>query len=1537
MTRNFNHYNYFKSKTSRYSYNQNINIQPAFCGQTLGGHSFFSTDTDWIDTTSKITIYYQMGNTFKFIVPKSMTISNIVFDALDSSLLPTESWLKENARWCTISGTTLSVNSANPSPVSSWNVQTIQTEECKTTFGDSFFQFGYSDTLSNISGVGTLTLSNWVFQNFFYDFTSLIGLTKDYGNVVVTGSTFDKFSNWGSIIRDTREYPSLDYISSSTSSQAAITYRDSMFTINQLKNKYFVEPSTYCTSQSWSSISISSSTFTNFNYLKSGGHTYHKVSSSSNMGFQGIIMNLINFYGNVAVYNNSFLSLQFKYNNWEETSNVATTLDANNIWGTPSISQQKSIMNINIKSAVTEIYGNSFTQWSSFSGIIFIMRDLSFNGAVLIHNNIFTQSSAITGTNVLKIFLYSPISFYSSYTLSYMVWANVQISSNTFNLNVGWQYTRGIIEANWYTYNYDSSLFSLVYNNYYPNPPYSVMSFILSKQGVVSFSTVNNMTLPSSLQTIDTNKFLLSNNTYSQNFISSFRSLNEFMNFRRIHMLSETYIKNTGQSWESLNKYGSIKSICNAQSISSSNNFALYAYYGASDNEFTLFDYANINYLDQYYPVSPIIIQLSLYVFIDGIVFDNNSQQEVNTKYLNSQYPSGAITFRMCKGALYLNNLIIRNYKGFDQEILQTILGSDYSNVINYAPNERDSNGNPPVNASYPKYVMDYGIKNPLIKFARPSTLSDYDYANQFDVCSFNKLILSNITKYDPITSTPLFIDITDECGSISISNISISDVDSIRGQTSIFGLKNYGSIIITNGVIQNVNKNAYLYDTTGFSYVTPTGGVFIFNSLQSNSSYSSSVYSITNLTFKNIYARKGGAFYFGINSQVTTAHANSIALSSITIQDSMSYENGAISFAAGSQNVTITNSNFISNIGINWEADIRVVTTGSLQISNTTFKLFSSSNANSGQSMTIMMSTPFAFIVNVSNITVIWSNTQFSNTTYISYINSAETQLIKSSPILINPGSLQSSSSTFSSWFNSINGAVIQANSDSLFTDSGSTFTQNAAASGGALFLRKSTASLTNTVFTYNYAASGGAITLDSGSTISTFVGVQCNYNYANNGGWINSIGSSTLLIQGSTIKYNYAVQIASALYFLGASTTSITSTEISFNYAKSGDAVYQLFTPLTLVNVTFVNNIADQQSTWIFVAFSTLIVKNSTFKNTQFPNSTSKIENAAANSQVNGCFLSASSGATLTIIGSEFDSGYANNGGAIYVSGNSDVTISDSNFKNWYASISGGAIFAAGFQTFTLTNWNFEGNSWSTTGTDLWFKSGESHISNANFKLIAGPPSISLEGGKFYGININMSNLYPNNIVERNYYWMGPGIFGTSMNYFYLFNSSLSNLNYGTYGGAIYILVAASQNNIIPQNPTYIFDTCTFTSNSGIYGGAVYLEEVEYVSFNSCNFINNSAINYSVYGGGQGGAILYESTTVNSKVSFSNQNTFKNNLAQKSGGAIYWNYIQPDNVTNQIYTNNSALNYGNNYAWFAQRIQSITASEYNSLNPLR
>ena len=1534
MTRNFNHYNYFKSKSSGFSYNQNINIQPAFCGQTLGGHAFQASDTDWISTSSKITVYYQMGNTFRFTVPKSMTVSNIIFDALDSSLLPTESWLKENARCCTISGTTLSMNPSNPNPASSCTVQTIQTEECKATFGSSFFQFLYSDTLSSISGVGTLTISNWVFQNFFYDFTSFIGLTKDHGKVIVTGSTFDKFSNWGSIIRDTREYPTLDYLST-TSTQSKLTYRDSMFAINLIKVKYFVEPTTSWISSSWSSISISLSTFTNFNYLKVGGHTYHIVSSTSKMAFQGIILNLIYFYGNVAINKNSFSGLKFKYNNWEEQQNSGTTLDTNNIWGTPTVTQQKSALIINVKSSYIEIYDNSFIQWNSNQGTVFVMRESSYNGGVLIHNNLFLQNSAIYGANVLKIFLYTSSSFYSSYNLSYMVCANVQISSNTFKNNFGWQYVRGVIFANWYTDGYDSSLANLAYYNYYADPPYSVASYILSKQGVVSFSIVNNVTMPNSLQKIDTNKFLLLNNTYDQNGIPGFRSINEFYNFRRIHMNSETYIGNLGQYWESLNKYGSISSNWNKQSILYSDSWSLYSYYGTPGTGYTLQDVSNINYLDQYYPVSPILIQVSLFVYIDGITFDNNYMQEINTKYLNSMYPSGAITFRMCKGSLYLNSLTIQNYKGIDFNNLQTILGSDYASIINYAPNQRDSNGDPYVNATYPEYIVDYGFKNSLIKFGRPSSISTYDYSNQFDICSFNILNLYNITQYDPIKATPLFIDIDNDWSAISISNINIKDVDAIRGQTSIFGLKTYGSITIANGTIQNINKNAYSYDTTDFSYVPSIGGVFIFNSIQSNLTYPNSIYTFSNLTFDKIYGRKGWSFYFGTSTQVTTAHNNSVSINSITIQNSVSYESGTITFDSGKQFVTISKSNFASNLGINCEADIKIITSGSLAISDSSFKLFSSSNLNSGQSITLEMNTPFTLTVKIVNTIIKWSDYLFDQNTYISYINATNSQLNKQSPVLLNPGSLESTSSTFSNWFNSLTGGAIQVNSDSSFIDNGSTFTQNIASSGGAIYFRKSTGSFTNSIFTYNYADSGGAITLDSGSSIQTFTGVTWNYNYANNGGWINSIGESSISIRNSKFNYNYSNQSSSALYFLGAGESSVASSEISYNNANSKNTISLLFTPLSLTNVTFIDNISKEQSLGLFATFSSLSIQNSTFIIKNLPNSETSQENASLNSQITGCFILIGSSADLVITGSYFESGYSNYGGAIYVSGNSDITISETTFKNWYSSVSGGAIYATGFKTFKLTNCNFEGNSCGNTGTDLWIKSGETHIFNSKFMLKAGPSSINLESGEFYGENIVMTTQYQSNVnAKRNYYWMGSGIYGSSMNYFYLHNSSFTSLNYGTYGGAIYLLTLNTSKNKTIINPVYVFDLWNFESNSAFFGGAVYLEEVEYALFKSWNFKNNSAVSDSELEGGIGGAIYYQSSTNYSKVVFENTSTFEDNVALISGGGIYWNYIQPENILQQAYSNNNAHQYGSNYGCFAQELQIISETEYKSIN---
>ena len=91
-----------KSKTSQCSYIYDVNIQPAFCGQTLGEHSFGASDADCIDSSDKIIVYYQKGDSFHFTILKSLKVTSIIFDALDSSLFYTESYLKENAQWCVL-------------------------------------------------------------------------------------------------------------------------------------------------------------------------------------------------------------------------------------------------------------------------------------------------------------------------------------------------------------------------------------------------------------------------------------------------------------------------------------------------------------------------------------------------------------------------------------------------------------------------------------------------------------------------------------------------------------------------------------------------------------------------------------------------------------------------------------------------------------------------------------------------------------------------------------------------------------------------------------------------------------------------------------------------------------------------------------------------------------------------------------------------------------------------------------------------------------------------------------------------------------------------------------------------------------------------------------------------------------------------------------------------------------------------------------------------------------------------------------------
>ena len=97
-----------------------------------------------------------------------------------------------------------------------------------------------------------------------------------------------------------------------------------------------------------------------------------------------------------------------------------------------------------------------------------------------------------------------------------------------------------------------------------------------------------------------------------------------------------------------------------------------------------------------------------------------------------------------------------------------------------------------------------------------------------------------------------------------------------------------------------------------------------------------------------------------------------------------------------------------------------------------------------------------------------------------------------------------------------------------------------------------------------------------------------------------------------------------------------------------------------------------------------------------------------------------------------------------------------------------------------------------------------------------------------------------------------------------------------------------------------------------------------------------------------GSGGAIYYSSSGKSndlnfyigtySKCVFEAGNTFTSNSAAVSGGAVYWNYNDPSNITaTPTYSSNTAAKYGNDYGSFAQRLITITESQYNNINSSR
>lgn len=123
------------------------------------------------------------------------------------------------------------------------------------------------------------------------------------------------------------------------------------------------------------------------------------------------------------------------------------------------------------------------------------------------------------------------------------------------------------------------------------------------------------------------------------------------------------------------------------------------------------------------------------------------------------------------------------------------------------------------------------------------------------------------------------------------------------------------------------------------------------------------------------------------------------------------------------------------------------------------------------------------------------------------------------------------------------------------------------------------------------------------------------------------------------------------------------------------------------------------------------------------------------------------------LSITNSNFQNGMASLGGAIYISGDSDVSIYDSNFYKNYAKTFGGAIYGSGFSKLYIGKGStFQNNIALEKGDDFYVLNTETNLiiedtnitnPEAKTSIYAEVVSLSILRTNFLNMNKNDESL--------------------------------------------------------------------------------------------------------------------------------------------------------------------------------------------------
>ena len=490
----------------------------------------------------------------------------------------------------------------------------------------------------------------------------------------------------------------------------------------------------------------------------------------------------------------------------------------------------------------------------------------------------------------------------------------------------------------------------------------------------------------------------------------------------------------------------------------------------------------------------------------------------------------------------------------------------------------------------------------------------------------------------------------------------------------------------------------------------------------------------------------------------------------------------------------------------------------------------------------------------NKSSIFEIKANSHviFKNITFINGYSSDNGGAIK----VDSGSSIELIDCTFSNNFAENNGGAIFINSDSLTSVSlisTSTFTDNTAKNGSAIYVMGSSVNISSSVFTNNLAkAYGGSLYVDGvlHINLTTF-----KDNRASNGGaiFLNDTFGKYSTIENSTFENNNATGDGGAC-FISADNVHVKDLIFKDNVAgDDGGAFNWAGSYGVIYNITCINNRGISVNTSSTRGGTICLTgSNVNITKSHFSLSSAYMDESKDYSKVDGGALFIT-GNDVVVDETTFDScNSTNNGGAVYVIGNR-THILNCDFNNCIGR-DAGALFINGTGC-TLYNSTFTNNVANDDGGAIYWNGNDGIIYNITCNNNKGVSGWDPLDGKYSSTRGGTICLTGSNVnITKSSFKSSSAFMDETKDY--------SKVD----GGALFI----TGNDVIVNDTT--FDSCTATNN----GGAVYVIGNRTHILN-CNFTNSI---------GRDGAALFvdgdDCTLYNS--------IFTKNNAVDDGGAIYW-----------------------------------------------